>query len=174
MKGIAQQLSLDSFTRKVPLRGPKPVLISEKFWSKVTRRGADECWEWTGVLDQGYGLIRITQSRSIRAHRVAFVLLKGAIPAELCICHKCDNRKCCNPKHLFIGTRNDNVQDAASKNRMSFGESHPRCKLSSDDVVKIRKEWSSGKVTQARLSRIYGVSNQHISGIVNGRERVKI
>lgn len=86
------------------------------FWSCVKTAEADECWEWTKCLSNGYGLIRF-KGHDYKAHRVSYTLSVGAIPAGLCVCHRCDNKKCCNPSHLFVGTYADNVHDMCSKGR---------------------------------------------------------
>lgn len=88
----------------------------DKFWSKVDKRGPDECWYWTGAVDAyGYGRFSLLQQR--RTHRIAYMLIKGSIPDKLFICHTCDNRACCNPNHLYSGTPADNTRDMMERNR---------------------------------------------------------
>lgn len=95
-----------------------------RFWSRVDRRGPDECWQWTGATDShGYGQLTI-HNRHVGAHRLAYTFTVGSIPAGLCICHTCDNPPCCNPAHLFIGTMSDNLRDCAQKGR-NGAQSHP-------------------------------------------------
>lgn len=80
-------------------------------------RGPDECWPWTGaVTGKGYGKISLAY-RHRNAHRVAFELWHGPIPDGLLVCHRCDNRPCCNPAHLFVGTAKDNAEDMMAKGR---------------------------------------------------------
>lgn len=114
------------------------------FWSRV--RKTDGCWLWLGHLIKGYGSFH-TPTKRHTAHRLAYELLVGPIPDGLYLCHRCDNRKCVNPAHLFIGTHQDNMRDMRSKGRSkhSFwgrdtasGSKNNRAKLSEPDVVAIR------------------------------------
>jgi hypothetical protein len=95
----------------------------DRFVERVTKNPGRGCWEWTGALDRhGYGIVMRDGSIK-RTHRYAWELCNGAIPAGMVICHRCDNRKCVRPSHLFIGTQRDNIQDAMRKgrHRMSRG-----------------------------------------------------
>lgn len=78
-----------------------------------------ECIEWTGMINpSGYGMLNI-KGISIGAHRISWALASGRAPKKgMDICHKCDNRKCINPEHLFEGTRKENMQDALHKGRL--------------------------------------------------------
>jgi hypothetical protein len=76
------------------------------------------CWEYTGAMDSGgYGSIGITTGQSDRTHRVSWRLHYGEIPAGMFVCHTCDNRPCCRPDHLFLGTVQDNNADRDAKGR---------------------------------------------------------
>lgn len=95
-----------------------------RFWSKVDRRGPEECWEWKcGRGDFGYGAFSI-KHRNRGAHRVAWVLSNGPIPRGMWVCHSCDNPPCCNPAHLFLGTHQDNEDDKTAKGRRPTGDAH--------------------------------------------------
>ena len=89
----------------------------KRFWNKVAIAGPNDCWEWQASFHTtGYGQIRFNHKKWT-AHRVSWILINGEIPDALCVLHKCDNRKCVNPKHLFLGTNYDNMKDKTNKGR---------------------------------------------------------
>ena len=97
---------------------------AEKFWSKVNKGGADECWPW--LKANRYGQFYIGNGMAKPAHRVAYELTYGDIPAGLLVCHHCDNPPCCNPAHLFVGTVQDNMRDKISKGRHKRRDQRPK------------------------------------------------
>lgn len=93
--------------------------LSKRFWERIIRRGDNECWGWSGSCQEwGYGqLWDSDKNRNIGAHRVSYEIHFGPIPVGMFVCHHCDNPPCCNPKHLFLGTTQDNTADCVSKGR---------------------------------------------------------
>ncbi len=96
---------------------------AKRFWSKVKLGYHNQCWPWiAGLTHNGYGKFSIgsrDSQRIIRAHRFAWEFFKGEIPTASQVLHRCDNRLCCNPSHLFLGTNIDNVADKVAKNRQA-------------------------------------------------------
>lgn len=133
--------------------------IEERFWEKVKKGGVDECWPWIGHKEsQGYGVFR-DGNRLLKAHRVAYELHHG-VKIKDCVLHQCDNRPCCNPDHLFEGTRVDNIRDMDMKGRrdMPKGESQYSHKLTRADVIKIRSDTRPNAI----ISKDYKVTSQAI------------
>jgi len=95
------------------------MINEERFWSKVDKRGAEECWNWKASLFHGYGYYS-RQSGSNKAHRVSWEFANGPIPLDKQVLHKCDNKKCVNPNHLYLGTPSDNICDAVTRGRGQF------------------------------------------------------
>lgn len=126
-----------------------------------------ECWEWLGEINHGYGRIRVG-GKKMRAHRVAFWLANGLDPGELLVCHTCDNKKCVNPLHLYIGTNQDNSDDAVSRGRTTRGDGHPKNKLTPEQVAMVLAT-AGQRGSGRRLARQYGVSPAAISAIRHGK-----
>lgn len=83
-----------------------------------------DCWDWSGSLDpQGYGYISV-RNQTRKAHRIAYAAYFSDIPDGYCVCHRCDNPKCTNPEHLFLGTELDNARDRKKKGRQQCGDNH--------------------------------------------------
>lgn len=145
------------------------------FWSKVSKGEDHECWPWVGrVGSSGYGNFRTGPRKGLSsgAHRVSWELTYGPIPRGLQVCHKCDNKICCNPKHLFLGTSQENHDDKVMKDRQARGEAvvhrgehHPRAKLTDELVRKIRED----PRTVTEISKDYPFDRSCISKVKNRR-----
>ena len=138
----------------------------KRFWEKVfIPDGENACWEWLASKSfDGYGKIYY-KGMGTSAHRVSWMIANGSIPGKLCVLHHCDNPECCNPKHLFLGTRGDNVHDAMKKGRRADmrGENAGSSKLTANQVLAIREEYKTMEVkSQNALARKYGVTQANI------------
>lgn len=142
-------------------KGPR--ITAEQQLARHTAVMPNGCTEWTGALNrQGYGAVYIHRTLK-RAHRVSWELANGPIPDGMCVLHKCDNRACTDPQHLFLGTRKDNVQDMMDKGRGATGERARHAKLKVADVVAIRQLDHS--VRRTAIAQQYGISPAHVSRI---------
>ncbi len=139
------------------------------FWSKIDIRGPDECWPCKCWRLKGYGQIRFG-NRNLRTHRLAWEFHnKKEAPKEMLVCHKCDNPPCCNPKHLYLGTSMQNVEDKINRNRMPNlkGEKNGRAKLTESDVIEIKNQLILGD-SCLEISNKFNVKSGHIRAIRNG------
>lgn len=141
----------------------RPVNDIERFWSYVEIKGLFDCWEWkAGQADGGYGLFWVN-GKQITAHRFSYQLYYGEIPKGKQVNHKCNNRPCCNPFHLYAGTHQDNANDMMKANRQPKGESHGMAKLTEKQVLEIRK--NKDHISQNKLAKIYNVEKTTIRSI---------
>lgn len=144
----------------------RPKLTPEQFWAKTTRQG--ECLIWLGAVNpKGYGKVYF-EGRNRRAHCVAWELTRGPIPDGLWVLHTCDNPRCCNRLHLFLGDNLANNRDKAAKGRHIYGEAHKLAKLTEPDVVAIKQALAAGGVKHRDLAERFGVSPGVIDHIKAG------
>lgn len=161
---------------------PRPSWTAETFWNKVKRGRPDECWEWQGYLNRGkrsyencYGRVDIFGKQGIYVHRIAYYLANpnsiDLVRGDgLFVLHKCDNAKCCNPSHLFLGTHQENMDDKVKKGRQIHYRSteSPRAKFSEKDVRDIRSMRANG-ISVMKIKTKYKVSKSAITHLLTGR-----
>jgi predicted XRE-type DNA-binding protein len=142
----------------------------EDVWKYINKKGEDECWEWIGAIHNRYG--RFSISGKIKpSHYIVYELINNSIPIGLLVCHKCDNPKCCNPKHLFLGTHGDNMRDMINKGRdkKAFGEMNGNSKIKKKEVDEIKQLYSTNNYSQRELAKQFNISQSTIFQIVNRR-----
>jgi len=144
-----------------------------RFWAKVDKRGPDECWEWKAASNGiGYGRLRMPNQCPrpyYYAHRISWRIHRGPIPGKMNVCHRCDNPRCVNPAHLFLGTFRENHIDKIRKGRGARGERLPWAKLSEGDVRVIRRVYRVGKHPQREIAEQYGVTQSAISAVIRNK-----
>lgn len=141
--------------------------MRELFERYVIKR--DGCWDWKGTKAKGYGQIMVFK-KSMRAHRVSWILHNGPIPDGMLVCHRCDRPECTRPSCLFLGTHQMNVQDAYNKGRKHIfrGEEQKRSKLTDELVLEIKKLFKQPH-NLCEIARQYKVSDSVIRSIKFGK-----
>jgi len=161
-----------------------------RFWQKVCRDKPDECWNWLASQQPGgYGQFWL-RDKMLRAHRVAWTIERGPIPEWASVLHRCDNVRCCNSRHLFLGTQKENLRDRTQKGRIRAperlepayvrdprwqcgqadfvrGELNGRAKLTAPQVRAIRAEYACGTTTEQDIALRYAVTPGQIDRIIN-------
>lgn len=142
--------------------------LEERFWKFTAKGGPDECWVWKGGKNP-YGKI-IINGRSNGAHRLSYKLFVGPIPKGMHVLHKCDNRPCVNPGHLFLGSSQNNIDDCIAKGRFNHsvrakGAQHGMTKLQDSDIPVIRASSESTTVLADR----YNIGRHQIRIIQRGK-----
>jgi len=142
----------------------------DRFWLYVNKKEPDECWLWLGYRERsGYGRPNIN-GKNILAHRFAYELENGLGSAkDRIIRHSCDNRACCNPKHLIAGTQKENVADMYAKGRQPDwkGSNHPSARLTENDIKSVKELIDCG-LTNNNVAEQFGVSSSMVSLIKRG------
>jgi hypothetical protein len=142
--------------------------LADRFFSRVGPADANGCLPWIGwIHPKGYGTLTVND-RAEWAHRLSYTLHRGDIPVGKFVCHTCDNRRCVNPEHLFLGTNDENMQDMVQKGRQSRGES-PLSKLTAAQVLAIRSLYATSAPSFAAVAMEYGVSDSTIRNVVKRR-----
>ena len=142
-----------------------------KFWVKVDK--SDGCWIWKAYRDKdGYGVVRVG-NRTMLAHRVSYYMANNGIKDSLCVCHKCDNPPCVNPAHLFLASRQENMDDMTRKGRAKpnkkRGSAHYKAILNEALVLKIREVYKNGNVTIGEIAEIFGLTPSGVGNAIYGK-----
>lgn len=168
-------------------------MLQSEFWKHVNKDGPrhpilkTKCWLWARSVTGGYGRVHYLGKDS-KAHRVAYLLSRGAIPIGLMICHKCDVRICVRPAHLFLGTHLDNMADRNSKGRQSSGERHwlrknpearllrsgelsSSAKFTYSDVQMVLRLRRVNRLEYREIGRLVGMSKSQVFNIDHGISR---
>lgn len=144
--------------------------LMERFTALVSK--SDGCWDWGGSKNKNTGYGKVLRggsgNGSVLAHRASWELHNGPIPDGMCVCHRCDNRSCVNPDHLFLGTHADNSADMVAKGRSTRGERGGHRSLTEDDVFSIIDEYKDG-VSRAAIAKKHGVAKSTIYHIMERR-----
>lgn len=160
----------------------------KRFFEKVKKTST--CWLWTAGLHNGYGTFKLN-NKQYRVHRLIWEFVNGPVPKDLYVLHKCDIRNCVNPKHLFLGTAQDNIDDCIKKGRfrvssgrnhgtktmperIARGSRHGVSKLDEKDIVNIRKYYASGNETHLSLAKKFKVTEGNIQQIVNRKTWIHV
>lgn len=150
-----------------------PIIIA-RFWSKVDVAISDgQCWPWRAhVAADGYGKFR-ADGVTFQAHRIAWQVANGRDPGPLVIRHKCDNRQCCNPQHLEVGTQVENMADMVARGRSARGEANSHAVLTEADVMAIRARIAAGEMN-TEIARDYPITHSMVSRIRRGKAWVSV
>lgn len=145
----------------------------ERFWSKVDKDSnilgingnmLTPCWVFKGtLLKNGYAQIKINKKKK-SGHRFVWELVNGPIPEGMCVLHKCDNRNCVRPDHLFLGTQKDNINDMFQKNRANKAK-----KFNDQQFRQMINLYNSGIYTKKKIQEMYGISRTHFNRILKSR-----
>lgn len=156
-----------------------------RFWAKVNKDGPvpehaphlGQCWVWTAsVGSHGYGQFSILDQPFV-THRFSWMIHNGPIQSGLCVLHRCDNRPCINPDHLFLGTKKDNTKDMYKKGRQNSqapkGTQNGNSKLTEDEVREIRDLYATGLFTFKQLAERFSLNERSAIGHIVHRRNWK-
>jgi transposase-like protein len=147
-------------------------ITPQNFFDWVDQSGGlDSCWPWlSGQNGVGYGRFQ-RKKQMIYAHREAYEITYGPAPDGLYVLHRCDNRICCNPRHLFIGTHLENIADMVAKGRNAKGERSGQAKFTDEFVAEVIAAYKPGEVTQQQVADRFGMGRRHVGNLYRGEAR---
>jgi hypothetical protein len=155
---------------------PVHLTPAQRFWSKVNISNPDKCWMWQGPTSgNGYGNFTLKingKFKTVQSHRFGYELLKGKIPEEMLILHKCDIPLCVNPNHLRPGTQKENIKDSILRNRRVKPILGKR-KFNMNQANEIRNKYEPFVYGFCKLANEYGVAPKTIRDIVNNKHYKK-
>lgn len=163
---LAPRKRIQNFLHKVNILGPYPHKKACELYPEICRK---RCWIWTGSIDSaGYGITRLFNQWL--AHRASWIIWYGTI-TPLGVRHKCDNRRCVRPSHLFEGDAQADADDKCSKGRQfrPKGILNNKARLSEKQVIQMRKEYATDKYTLSALGILYNVSLYNVWHIIKRR-----
>jgi hypothetical protein len=141
--------------------------LKSRLLARIEIDAQTSCWNWTGSKRselRPYGRLTIgsrkSDRRTVAAHRLSFEVFKGVDPGDLCVCHACDNPRCINPDHLWLGTKKDNADDRDQKGRNKLPPKYTG--VISDETISLIR---SSDLTSRKLSKVIGVSDAYIRQI---------
>jgi hypothetical protein len=137
----------------------------DRFERKFVRGPTTDCWLWNAAVNKGgYGIF-LFGGRNITAHRAAYKIYVALVPDDLFVCHRCDNRRCVNPNHLFLGSATENMTDRDAKGRQAKGSDFKRSKLNQAAIVEIHQS----RLPDTVLARKFGVTKGAINHVRHRR-----
>lgn len=150
--------------------------LIRRFWSKVDKSNLGGCWEWTAHFSGGYGRLctRVDGKwKHQNVHRLSWVIHYSDIPDGLFVCHKCDNKKCVNPEHLFLGTPADNMHDKMKKGRDVSNGTYANSRLTAGDVLKVFELREQG-LTHQQIADQFQLSRPSITYLLNRKTHQRV
>lgn len=141
-----------------------------RFWSRVLK--TDNCWLWMGARGgkgNKYGYFMLRGNKQWSAHRFAYTVAHGKIPKGMLVCHRCNKGLCVNPDHLYLGTNKQNLADAYRDGLTVRGEQSPQAKLTTAQVLEIRRLFDEGVTSKKAIADMHGVSDSTIRRIGSRR-----
>jgi len=151
----------------ITMNGIHSQSVKHRFFDKVDSMQAGECWNWDGTIsDHGYGDFWCLGKRC-RAHRISWEIYYGIIPEGKLVLHRCDNKRCINPAHLYLGTNSDNMKDYIKRSKNpTVGCFHSRLTSNEAEMVKVLRKYKN--LSQTQLAELFSVSRSVIYNVLYG------